>query len=301
MLAIVSRALPPFNANLALGTALAPSWVNAGLFTIEVIQASSYFATYHDDPLWTRCLVGFSLICDLFGVLCSYAVVYLCDLEFLVGPKEWPEAAILGGAFATAITFLLYPLLTDYDQIKVPVTVWYSTSAANDALLAITLVVLLSVARKKVSKSTSHVYHPLGRLIRSAAETGSLPAVWTVVQMIIFLVVPATNLSSAMSVVTGRLYTLTLLYNLNLRRRAAKSLFNSDGMLDTSGEESRSALSKLGSRVFGGGLSRNGAMELQGVSVHREELTTVEDERVRVVTFDEPLDGYHSAGEKVGV
>lgn len=101
-------------------------------------------------------------------------------------------------------------------------------------------------------------------------------------------------MSSGLGNCVGRLYTLCLLYNLNLRRRTAKSIFGSDGMADTSSADDKSSASRrgpFGSRIFGSAsrtARANCTMELQ-VSVHQEELTTVEEGRVRVVTFNDPV------------
>lgn len=75
---------------------VASNWLNTGLYTLELVNACTYFATYRDDPTWTRCLEAFSLLCDTISTLTSYAVLYLVSQS----GRDLASTAIGGGNLA---------------------------------------------------------------------------------------------------------------------------------------------------------------------------------------------------------
>lgn len=77
--------------NRSRRTLIAGTWLNCGLYSLELAQAYIYFRTYRQDPAWTRYLVWFVLFCDTLGSLSSCALVYLvCQ-----STDEVPRAAKL--------------------------------------------------------------------------------------------------------------------------------------------------------------------------------------------------------------
>lgn len=107
---------------------------------------------------------------------------------------------------------------------------------------------------------------------------------------------------TGMVICSGRISTLTLLYNLNLRRKTAKTLFASNGMPEqsTSGEHSSGQRGRGFKNMFGGGKTDRAArneMQLQGITVQREQLSIVDDGRVQMVSFQGSVRMWNLSGD----
>ncbi|KAH8825468.1 hypothetical protein DL96DRAFT_1557145 [Flagelloscypha sp. PMI_526] len=90
------------------------------------------------------------------------------------------------------------------------------TAAVDDVLIAVILVYYLWQAKKKTNfPRTQNI---LSRLIASSLETGSLTAVIAIIVEILFQKLTGTNLQAGAVWLLGRAYSLTLTYNLLLRR-----------------------------------------------------------------------------------
>lgn len=85
-------------------------------------------------------------------------------------------------------------------------------------LIAAALVTALLVKRKTVANFTqSVVYSQLGKLTSVAMETGAMTSLYGLLALACFLAQPHSNVDIGIIGCLGRLYTLTLLYNLHLR------------------------------------------------------------------------------------
>jgi hypothetical protein len=69
----------------------------------------------------------------------------------------------------------------------------------------------------------------LHRLAANAIQTGTVTSVLAIVTLLVFLTNPHSNLVIAFEFTLGRVYSLTLLYNLNQRRRITGSEKDSSG------------------------------------------------------------------------
>ncbi|KAL8291580.1 hypothetical protein RQP46_002558 [Phenoliferia psychrophenolica] len=255
-----------FDVNTTLGPLVGGTWLNSGLYAAVIIYSSQYFATYIKDPTWIKALVAFVVTIDFVCTLSGYALAY--QLSVLAWGNEaglscyyWDllNRTTFGGCCACAGMIVQFPSALQRDKLRTPAIIWLSASAGSDLIIAAILASLLAQARRAVTNPNSRVYHPL-------------------------------------IVCEGRIATLSLLYNLNLRKATAKRMFGSDGLVDSTTESNgdKGSFPSRGrsfkSTVFGGSrvVRASNAMELQGVSMHVEEHTVVEDDRVQVVSFNVP-------------
>jgi len=104
-------------------------------------------------------------------------------------------------------------------------TVWLAGSLAADVMIAIAMLVILQMARKRTSfKDTSDL---ITKLSRVAIQTGLVTAVCALVQLTLFLRFNNNDLHQTFAFILGKLYTNSLLGNLNSRRSIVSSAVSS--------------------------------------------------------------------------
>ena len=95
-------------------------------------------------------------------------------------------------------------------------SLWLICSSMADILIAASLVVTLS--RASASITTRSTKALLSRLIFVAIQSGTITTVIVVLALTTYTLNPTSNDSAYFSFCLGRAYTLTMLFNLNLRR-----------------------------------------------------------------------------------
>ncbi|KAJ7596334.1 hypothetical protein C8J56DRAFT_1158470 [Mycena floridula] len=108
--------------------------------------------------------------------------------------------AATGGAITSAVFLFLHPSYTERDLVKTPGTIWISTCAAADVLVAAAL-----------------IYHLLSKLTTEAIKTGASGSIIAVTALITFIQNQESNICVALVIILGRVYALTMLHNLNTR------------------------------------------------------------------------------------
>ncbi|KAJ7614025.1 hypothetical protein FB45DRAFT_885590 [Roridomyces roridus] len=243
--------------NLTIGCLLFATWANLILFTIEAIQVYRYFDKYPRDMLFNKLSVVICVFADLLTVFSCLATSYLYmvtnwgSLEYLatqpysipmyiigtaIGAavvqvwltrlvfnltKQWfwlPIIALfiltgLVGGGATASQIFLDSSYTGRQALVRYVTIWLSGCSAADAF--ITAVIVWKFRTIKTSfASTQQLLH---RLLISSVRNGSITTIMTVVTVIIFSIQPETNSATMIEMTIGRIYTISMLSNLNNR------------------------------------------------------------------------------------
>ncbi|KAJ7579648.1 hypothetical protein C8J56DRAFT_280397 [Mycena floridula] len=146
--------------------------------------------------------------------------------------------AATGGAMASAISIILYPDYAERAKAQTSVTVWISTCAAADVLVAAALIYQL----RRMKSSIRSTQSLLSKLMTDAIKTGASGSIVAVTVLITFLQNRESNVPAALVIILGRVYALTMLRNLNTRttnreRRVATgsaSLGNSDTCANSS-------------------------------------------------------------------
>ncbi|KAK0192817.1 hypothetical protein F5146DRAFT_1136639 [Armillaria mellea] len=233
-----------------LGSILIGSWVSSLLFMLIIQETIRYYRSFRRDSLILKTFVGVAITVDAVSLTADYADVYLYtishwgDEEFLRN-QYWPVtlylattavtaflvqcflvnrywiltrnivvASILvllvivafGGSMSTAIMLTIYNAYADRHHAKVPVTLWLTSTAVTDIAIATVLIWQLynmktsfkateSLIQRLMRSDHANWLHDINR--RGLVETG-------------------------FAFILGRLYILTLLYNLNVRKVSKK-------------------------------------------------------------------------------
>ncbi|KAJ7847974.1 hypothetical protein B0H13DRAFT_2362153 [Mycena leptocephala] len=174
-------------------------------------------------------------------------------------------ASAFGGSFACGLMIVLYPTFKDRRKIKSPATIWLVTEAIIDLGIAAALLWELRKARGIMAERRS----VLDRLVAVTFQTGAAAATVAVAALIAYLLKPESNRPSldprGITYTLGRIYVLTLLSNLNIRR-SGKS-YSSTGVSSSPGTRGR----EPGSLAFDMGGTDNPS----GIHVHRTVRTSI--------------------------
>jgi len=130
--------------------------------------------------------------------------------------------ASLAGSLATVINLVMYTEFAQRDKLVLSATIWSGTNVASN--VAIALALLWQLRRiKSPFKATRGLIH---KLMASTISTGTLTSVFSVVGVILFVCNNSSNAATAFSFCEGRVFALTMLYNLNNRRSLNRGSVN---------------------------------------------------------------------------
>ncbi|KAJ7983230.1 hypothetical protein DFH06DRAFT_1292488 [Mycena polygramma] len=276
-------ALDPILGALLLGT-----WFSSILFGIVLVEAYKYFSTFPDDSWFRKGLVILLLtLCCLalvgeYGTTYLPAVTYWGDVQGLTTVFWTFPVAYFGNGIAGTIVdfyliyrfyslskniwitlifsamnllalagFLIVMVLlpkrsrTDHPTLTIGAIMNFIATSVVDVLIALGLIWKLRGMKSNFAQTNTF----LKRVMVGAIRTGSITALCSILDLATFLNNPQTDVSTAFSYQFAQLYTLTLLFNFNLRRTA--------GMLSGTSKTSE---------------SRNGntnTMRMDGIQVHR--------------------------------
>ncbi|KAJ7871568.1 hypothetical protein B0H13DRAFT_2060462 [Mycena leptocephala] len=122
--------------------------------------------------------------------------------------------ASCSSGIALFVTVLQTPKFRDFDKFKTVATMWLVCSAACDILIAGGMTYALLI--RKTGFSDGYI----NRIVRLTIETGSLTAIFALVNVMLFLVFPFTTLNFIVAFPRPNLYTCSVLAMLNSRKRA---------------------------------------------------------------------------------
>lgn len=286
----------------SLGALLIGSWFNAMLYMLELWHGYVFFSTFRGDTIIVKCMVCISLLVDTLGTANDCACIYLytithwgdkdyilaqnwavptyvilsgisaCNVQLFLSYRFWTLAknllvtvvlitfsfASLGGAIANGITVVRH---SDYAQrnfnIKT-VTIWLVASAVADVSIASSLIFQLQ-STKPVFKETKAL---IRRLTVMAIQTGSVTTVLATLCLILYLVNTESNVTVGFGFCLGRVYALTMLFNLNTRvkgrRHTEETIYPQD------------------SGSVGFRLRSMNSSDLGGISVHRTAIVRID-------------------------
>ncbi|KAJ7626114.1 hypothetical protein FB45DRAFT_1084982 [Roridomyces roridus] len=125
--------------------------------------------------------------------------------------------AALAGCIVTTFLIIKYPNAEERHRVINSVTLWLVASACVDVAVAMTLLwQLRTMTRTSAFQKTRSV---ITRISRITLQTGTLTSLLAVLVLVTFLADKASNVTIMFGYILSRCYTLTLLYNLNLRSR----------------------------------------------------------------------------------
>ncbi|KAF7338962.1 hypothetical protein MVEN_01972400 [Mycena venus] len=120
----------------------------------------------------------------------------------------------VGGAFASAITLVIFPQYKDRSKALIPGTIWLIGEAVTDISIAFALVLKLRKMESPIKKNRSLVK----RLVTQTIQTGTAGATIALVDLVAFLANKESNIPTAIAYCIGHIYCITMLANLNNRK-----------------------------------------------------------------------------------
>ncbi|KAF7335169.1 hypothetical protein MSAN_02350100 [Mycena sanguinolenta] len=154
-------------------------------------------------------------------------MILVCFLSILI-------LAAFGGGLASGLTIVLFPAFKDRSKVRISGTVWIITQVSADLIIAGALVREF-VKAKSVFKGQRRINSVLKRLVSQTIQTGTATAVIAVLALVVFLYDDETNIPVGILYISGRVYILTMLINLNIREfpRRAPNAGTTSGQRET--------------------------------------------------------------------
>jgi len=121
--------------------------------------------------------------------------------------------AALGSCVGAVVSVLMHTAYAQRDKMVLCVLIWFSTNAATDVSIALALLWQLSQIKSPFKATQSLIR----RLMASTIRTGTMTSVVAVITLILFLTNKEGNVSTGFAYCFARIYSLTMLYNLNNR------------------------------------------------------------------------------------
>ncbi|KAJ7872683.1 hypothetical protein B0H14DRAFT_3563300 [Mycena olivaceomarginata] len=132
-----------------------------------------------------------------------------------------------GGSLACGMIIAIFPAFKEREKVKIPATIWLVTEAVADLGIAAALLWEFRKARRNLGRNgEKHMAHNSGRntkqcpgrLVAVTIQTGIATATLAVAALIAFLLEEESDISVGIAYTLGRVYVLSMLANLNVRR-----------------------------------------------------------------------------------
>ncbi|KAJ7812806.1 hypothetical protein B0H14DRAFT_3478573 [Mycena olivaceomarginata] len=176
--------------------------------------------------------------------------------------------AALGVALASGFIIVLFPALEDRRKVLVSGTISLIFQVFVDVSIAALLIWELWRAKESLVDLQTRTKNTLSRLVVRTLQTGSATAAIAIVTLIAFLIDDESNIPVGIMFCGGRVYTLSMLFNLNVRSPTKPgSSRDTSSNVRTSGEHT--------SVVF----ARDDTQNLSGIHVHRTALVHTDDRK----------------------
>ncbi|EIN12213.1 hypothetical protein PUNSTDRAFT_81418 [Punctularia strigosozonata HHB-11173 SS5] len=200
------------------------------LFLVDTVGTAAgngtaylYMITYWGDmpaiskQYWTFPTYCLATACS--AIIVQFFLLYrfwnLSRNHFITGFMSLLGITALVGAIYTSFTLVKEPNLSQRARVVTPVTIWFASSAACDVLIAVSLVWQFQRVRSP-SRSTKTM---LSKLTGMAIRTGSITSLFALLVLGTFLHDPQGSIAVGINSCLGRIYALTMMYNLNTRTK----------------------------------------------------------------------------------
>ncbi|KAJ7573974.1 hypothetical protein C8J56DRAFT_980396 [Mycena floridula] len=248
--------MPLGAAEVAHGPLLIGLTVNVLLYGIMLVQSYLYVKTYFKDPLWIRCYVWVLLLVDtlntgfLFVYLYNSVIRCFADdtalttanwvfatdpaMTAIIGSmvqlffawrisvlrvRHWVvfftiSCAIIGflAGTSTSVAIGFVPEFSLFQRFRAAVIVWLLSAACGDIVITWTMVNYLRDHRTGYAATDDRIE----QIIRLTIQTGMLTAVWSIVDLCVYLGDP-TGMHLAFNLPLSKLYSNSLMSSLNAR------------------------------------------------------------------------------------
>ncbi|KAK7033456.1 hypothetical protein R3P38DRAFT_795434 [Favolaschia claudopus] len=252
----MSVALPSMDT--ITGALLVGTWAATLLYGMELVQLTYYFRHFPKDPPMLKLFVVFTCAIDTASIIGSYAGVYLYTITHANDPtyfltQNWTipmfayitgalaasvqaflvvryyrltkniiitltlgvlVLAALGGAWTSGIMITLHPAFADRGKLRIPAAIFLATAALTDLCIAAVLIWEF----RKVKTGFVNTNSIIKKLVALTLQSGAAGATISIAGLIAFLFNNESNVPVGIIYSLGRIYILTMLANLNIRR-----------------------------------------------------------------------------------
>ncbi|KAF8808871.1 hypothetical protein BYT27DRAFT_7095594 [Phlegmacium glaucopus] len=249
---------PPPNIDLLLGPLLIAIIFNAFVYGICFLQFTTYWTSKWNDSYLIKLLVGWTFLLDTFHTAALIYMLWVYVVDNLLNPSFlwtvlWPFSTtpivttmtsfpiqvylswrvkqfansrlvffylmLLATAQASlgitcSIAAYQVPDIIEYHELIPFVDAWEILAVAADGSITILLWYYLSRSRTGLKRFDNVIT----RLILSSVETAAIGAFFCIMDLITFTALQRTNFHVIFAFPMGRIYTNTLLMNLNKRK-----------------------------------------------------------------------------------
>jgi hypothetical protein len=126
----------------------------------------------------------------------------------------------LCAVLAATVMNAIHSAYSDRRMVTIPTTLWISSAVVTDWAIAAALVWELRRLDSIVTMRSTH--HMIRRLMSDAIKTGAVTSLLVTSSIIVYMLLPETNLPVGIGFTFGRVYSLTMLYNINHRGGPSK-------------------------------------------------------------------------------
>ncbi|CAK5271666.1 unnamed protein product [Mycena citricolor] len=252
---MASAPQPLPDVHLSYGPMLVGVFFNMILYGILVVQMVTYVQTYKKDAIWMKIFMVYLFTVETTNTALDMAMIYEpLILQYGQQPKYFPTlfmaeplcivlismpvqlffawrirqltktlwlplliallalTSFAGGIWTTAEIQILR-LFAKKPLLHLPALVWFLTSCVADLLITVTLVVSLS--RKKTGFAATDSV--LDKIIRMTIQTGAATALFSILDVVCFMVLPHYAVNFIWDLALSKLYSNCLLSTLNAR------------------------------------------------------------------------------------
>ncbi|KAF5356553.1 hypothetical protein D9758_008238 [Tetrapyrgos nigripes] len=118
-----------------------------------------------------------------------------------------------GGQIGCGLVIFLHPKYEERGRVILPASFWLAAAAAADIGIAVALV--WEFSRIKLTQKVTRAI--IKKLIHRSISTGSVTAILSIAIAATFFDTPQSNVCTGMALFFGRLYSISMLFNLNVR------------------------------------------------------------------------------------
>jgi hypothetical protein len=248
---------PPIK--LLFGPMLIGVFLNTILFGVLVVQSLIYYQAYKKDAKWIRYLILYIFIAETVNTACDmYMMFEPLVLKYgtpdavtffpmmlaadpivtvavsvpvqlfiawrisIISRGKWIPFVIvvlaiisLGGGLWLGVTVTIIKRFARKPELHWPALMWLLSSAIADVIITASLV--WSLAKRKTGFSSTD--DAINRIIKLTVQTGMITAIFAILDVICFLVVPTITLNFTWDFALSKLYSNALLSTLNARTK----------------------------------------------------------------------------------
>ncbi|CAL1705805.1 unnamed protein product [Somion occarium] len=192
----------------------------AQTFLLSAEAFENYVYLFGSPKSWTSYPISWLAVPVIGGIISAvvqlmfaWCLWLLSNSRILIGfivPLALCQSA---AAIATGVQLKTIPAIEDQSIVVLSITVWLAGSALVDVVIAVSMTIYLIKAKSGLRRTDALV----NRLIRLVVETGTITASFAIVDLVLFLTLPATLVHATVGAMLTKLYSNCLLVGLNNR------------------------------------------------------------------------------------